>query len=153
MHCRTITANLLTKVRHLVEFIKYLAKPKASLEAYISISQTTQTLTSSKTVISSSIYSVFYFGSILRSNRYLWSTVLSYVGNSAGRCGGIKTNVKTKYIENRKCLSIIELIKGGYVLCRGLSIQWKRIVAAIESFQIQMGFSFPFLRANVLQVL
>ena len=51
---KTITTNLLTIIHLLVEPIKSLAKPKASLEAFIYIRQIPGTVTSSKPVISPS---------------------------------------------------------------------------------------------------
>ena len=128
MRCKKITANLLTILHLLVEHITPLEKPKASLEAYISIRQPTCTVIYSNPVISLSLYSFFYFGSMLRSNIYWWSTVESYVGNSAGHRGGINTTVKTRLTASRNCIYIIYLIKGSYVLCWGPSISWKSIV-------------------------
>ena len=142
-------------------YYKFFAKPKASLEESLSIRQNPWTVKYIKLVISPSLYRFFSFINILRSNRYWWSAVLSYVRNSAGLCGGRNTTGKMKCTASRNCLSIIDLIKGRYVLCRDTSIRWKRIFQAILSksfqefsdtdqfviklFQLQMRISFPFL--------
>ena len=110
---KKITANLLTIVRLLVEPITSLEKTKDSLEAYLSISEPPWTVTSSKPVISPSLSRFFSFGSMLISNRYLWSTVLSYVGNSDGRCGGRNTTGKTKCTASGNFISTTNLINGG----------------------------------------
>ena len=130
---KTITTNLSTIVHLLVEPITSLAKPKASLEASISIRQLPWTVTSSKPVIYSSLFSFFFFGNIMRSNRYWWGTGESHSRNSADRCGEINTTGKMKCTSSRNCISIIDLIKGRCVLCSGPSIRWKRIVEAILS--------------------
>ena len=116
MHFKKITMNLLTIVHPLVEPITSLAKPKASLEASIYIRQIPWTVTSTKPFLSPSLFSFFFFGNMLRSNRYSWGTVLSHVGNNADSCGGRNTTRKLKCMANRKCISIIDLINGGYVL-------------------------------------
>ena len=131
--CKTIMANLSTIVRLLFEAITSLAKPKDSLEASLHISQTTWTLTSSNTFISPSLSRLFSFGIILRYNRYWWSTVLSYIGNSAGRCGGKNTTGKMKCTESRNFVSVIDIIKGRYVIFRDPNIRWKMIVEAMLS--------------------
>ena len=59
-----ITINLSTIVHLLVEPITSLAKPKASLEAYISIRQYPLTVTSIKPGISPSLFSFFFSGNI-----------------------------------------------------------------------------------------
>ena len=117
MRFKKITTNFSTTLHLLVEPITSLEKPKAFLEAYISIRQLPWTVTSSKPVISHSMFSFLFFRNMLRSNRYLWGTVESHVGNSAGRCGGRNTTGKMKCTASRNCISIIDLIKGGYVLC------------------------------------
>ena len=137
MHCKTVTAILLTIVRLLVEPITSLVKPKDSLEAYISIRKPPLTVTFSKTVISPSLFRSFYFGNILRSNRYWWSTVLSYVVNSADCCGGRNATGKMKCTAIRNCLSIIDLIKRRYVIS-GVPVSGeKRIVEAILSKSVR----------------
>ena len=133
MHFKTIAMNLLTIVHLLVKPITSLAKPKASLEAYFSIRQPPWTVTYSKPVISPSLFSFFFFGNMLRSNRYSWGTVESHVGNSDDSCGGRNTTRKLKCTEGRKCISIIDIIRGRYVLCCGPSIRWEVIVEAILS--------------------
>ena len=132
MHCKSITANLLTIVGLLVENITSLAKPKASLEASLSIRKPPLTLTYSKPVISPSLSSLISFRSILRYNSrsprsigYWWSTVESYVGNSSGHCGGRNITGKMKFTSSIKCVSFIGLIKGRSVLFRGTSISLK----------------------------
>ena len=70
MRFKTITTNLMTVVHLIVEPITFLAKPKAYLEASISIRQLPGTVTSSKPVISPSLFSFLFFGNILRHNRY-----------------------------------------------------------------------------------
>ena len=131
MRFKTITMNLSTIVHLIVEPITFLAKPKASLEEYISIRQLPWTVTSSKPVISPSLFSFFFFGNMLRSNRYSWGTVYSHFGNSADRCGGRNTTRKMKCTSSRNCISIVNLIKGRCVLCLGTSIGWNFIVEAI----------------------
>ena len=131
MRFQTITMNFSTLVHILVESITPLAQPKAYLEAYISVIQLPLTVTSSKPVISTSLFSFFFFGNMLRYNRYSWGTVESHVWNSADRCRGIKTTGKMMCMTSRNCISIIYLIKGRYVLCWGTSIRWKIIVEAI----------------------
>ena len=126
--CKTITSNFLTIVRLLVEPSTSLSKPKASLEASLYIRQPPLTLTSSKTAISPSIYIFFSFVNILISNRYWWSTVSSYVGNSAGRCGGRNRTGKINYMADRNCLPILDLNKGRYSIFRGTSLGFKSIV-------------------------
>ena len=73
----------------LVEPITYLVKPKAYLEAYISIRKIPLKLTSSKTIISPSLFSFLFFGKMR-------GTALSQVGNSADSCGGINISRKLK---------------------------------------------------------
>ena len=122
---KTITTNLPTIVHLLVEFVTSLDKPKASLEASISIRQPTWTVTSSKPVIYPSLFSFLFFGNMLGSNIYWWGTVESHVGNSADRCGGRNTTVKMKCTASRNCIFITNLVKGRCVLCWGTSIRWK----------------------------
>ena len=131
LHFKTITTNLSTILHLLVEPITSLAKPKASMEAYIAIRKLPWTLTYSKPVISPSLFSFFFFGNILISNRYWWGTIESHAGNSADSCRGRNTTGKMKYTVSIKCISIIDLIKGRYVICWGPAIRWKRIVKAI----------------------
>ena len=97
MHFKIVTMNLLIIVHpFLVETIIYVTKPKAYLEAYISIRQLPLTVTSSKPVISPSQFCFFFLGKILRSNRYSRGTVLSHVGNSADSCGWRNKTIKLK---------------------------------------------------------
>ena len=138
MRCKKITSNLLRIVCILVEPITSLAKSKASIEESLSIRKTPWGVTSSKPVISPSLSSFFYFGSMMiynsRSHQsigYWWSTVDSYAENIAGRCGSRNRTGKMKYTESRNWLSFIYLIKGRYVLCRGPSISWKMIFEVI----------------------
>ena len=112
MRCKTIMDILWTILRLLVEPIQYLEKPKASLEQSLSISKPPWTVTYIKPVISPSLSSFLSFSNILRFNRYQWSTVLSYVGNSAGLCQGINTTGNMKFTAGINCISIIDLIKG-----------------------------------------
>ena len=77
---KTITTHLSTIVHLLIEPIISLAKPKASMEAYISISQLPWSVTSSNPDISPSLFSFFFFVNMLRFNRYWWGTVESHVG-------------------------------------------------------------------------
>ena len=133
MSFKTITTNLSTIVHLLVEPITSIAKPKASKEAYISIMQLPLIVTSSKPVISPSLFSFFFFGNMLISNRYLWGTVESHVGNSANCCRGRNTTGKMKCMASINCISIIDLIKGLYVLFLGPYIRWKIVVEAILS--------------------
>ena len=134
MYFKTITMNLLTIVHpFLVETITSVAKPKAYLEAYISIRKLPWTVTSSKPGIYSSQFSFLFFGKMLRSNRYSWGTVLSHVGNSADSCRWRNTTIKLKCTASRNCIFIIDLINGGYVLCWDPSIRWEFIVEAILS--------------------
>ena len=83
MYFKTIKMNLLTIVHLLVEPIASLAKPKDSLEAYISIRQLPLTVTSINTVIYPSLFGFFFLVNILKSNRYSSGTVEGHVGNSA----------------------------------------------------------------------
>ena len=125
MRCKTIMAKF-SKIVHLLgEPITSLAKPKAYIEAYISIRQPPWILTSSNPFIYPSLSILFYFINMLISNRYWWSTVLSYVGNISGRCRVRDTTRKMNFTASRNCISIINLIKGGYVLCWGPNIRWK----------------------------
>ena len=138
MRCKAVTANLLTVVGLPVEPSTAIAKPKGYLDASLSIRQPPRTVTSSNPVISPSLSSFFFFSSMLRSNSRShrsigkqWITVESYVGNSADLYGRRNITGKMKCKASRNYLSIIELIKGRYVLFRGPSISWKRIVEAI----------------------
>ena len=70
MRFKPITTNLSTIIHLLVEHIKSLAKPKASLEAFIYIRQIPGTVTSSNPVISSSLFVFLFYGNMLRSNKY-----------------------------------------------------------------------------------
>ena len=133
IYFKTVTMNLFTIVQLIFETITSLAKPKASLEAYFSISQLPCTVNSSKPVISPSLFSFFFFGNMIRSNRYSWGTVDIHVGNSADSYGGRNTTIKLKLTESRNYISIIKLIKGGYVLSWGPSIRWNLIVEEILS--------------------
>ena len=89
MRCKSIKSILLTVVFFLVEPSTAIAKPKDSTEEYFSIRQSTWTVTSINTVIDPSLSSSFSFNSLLRSNSrsQQWTTVESYVGNSAEFCG------------------------------------------------------------------
>ena len=138
IRCKEITDNLLTVVGLIVEPRKAIEKPKSSIGEYISISQPQQTVTSSKPFIYHYIYSFFFFISMMRSNGrsyrcilYLWSTVESYIGNSAGLCESINRTGKMKCTASKYCIYFVELIKGRYVLWRGTSISWKSMVEAI----------------------
>ena len=133
MHFKTIKMNLLTVVHPLVEPITSLEKPKASMEASISIRQLPWTVTSSKPVIFPSLFSFFFFGNILRSNIYWWGIVEIHVRNSSDRCRGRNTTGKMKRTASRNFISIIDLIKRSYVLFWVTSIRWKMIVEAILS--------------------
>ena len=133
MRFKKITANLSKIVCLIVEPITYLAEPKDSPEASLYISQTTWTITSSKPVIYPSLSSFLYFGNMMISNGYWWSTVESYVVNSSVCCRGINTTGKMKLTESRNFNSIINLIKGRYVICWSNNIGWKSIVEAILS--------------------
>ena len=148
MSCKTITANLLTIVCLLVEPITPLAKPRVSLEVSLSISQNTWKVTSTNHVIYNSLYIFFYLVSILRSNIYWWITVLIYVVNSAGHCGGINTNGKMNSTSSRIYLSIIDLIKVGYVIFQVPNIRWNIIVESIlrKSFQ-ELSDRYQFVMA------
>ena len=133
MCCKTITANLLTIVRLLVEPSTSLVKLKASLETSLYIRQPTWTVTYRKAVISPSLYIFVSFGSMLISNRYSWSTILINVRNSACHCRGRNRTVKINCMESRNCFSLTDLIKWKYVFCWAPSLKWKRIVEAILS--------------------
>ena len=74
---------------------------------------------------------------MLRYNRYRWSTVFSYVGNSAGRCGGRNRTGKMKCTEGKNCISITDLIKGRCIIFCGTTIRWKRTVEEILSKSFQ----------------
>ena len=137
MHYKTIMANLLTIVCLLVEPITSLVKPKASLAAYISIRETPWTVTSSKPVIYTSLSILLSFVNMLRSNRYWWSTVLSYIVNSASQCGRRKRTGKMKRKASRNCFSIVDPIKGRYIIWQGHTIRWKRMVESILSKSFQ----------------
>ena len=125
IYFKIITTNLSTIVHLLVEPIISLAKPKSSMEAYISIKKLPWTATSSKPGISSSLFRLLFSRNILRSNRYWWGTVESHVGNSADHCGGRNTTGKINCTEIRNCISIIDLINGRCVLCWVPYIRWK----------------------------
>ena len=133
MHFKTITMNLLTIVHLPVEPITPLVKPKDSMGLYISIMQNSWTVTSSKPVISPSLFRFFFFGNMLRYNRYSWGTVKSHVGNSADSCEWKNRSRKMKCMASRNYIFIINLIKARYVLCWGSYIKWKSIVEAILS--------------------
>ena len=105
-----------------------LAKQKASLEASISIRKLPWTVTSSKPVINTSLFSFFFSRNMLRSTRYSWGTVESHVRNSSDSCGGRNTNRKLNCTESRNCISIIGVIKGGYVIWWGPSIRWNLLL-------------------------
>ena len=117
MHFKTITTNLLKIVQLLVDPITSLAIPMASLEAYISIWQPHWIVISSKPVVYPYLFS-FFFGNMLRSNRYWWGTVESHVKKSADRCGGRNTTGKMNCAASRNCIFIIDLIKGRYLFSR-----------------------------------
>ena len=65
MRYKTNTANLLTILGLLVEHVTSLAKPKASIEAYIAIRKTYYIVTSIKPVIYPSVSRLFSFRSML----------------------------------------------------------------------------------------
>ena len=133
MNFKTITMNLLTILHPLVEPITSLAKLKDYLEAYIYVSQIPWTVNSINPVIYTSLFSFFFFVSMLISNGYWWITLLSYFGNSYGLCRGRNTTGEMKCTTSRNCLSIIDLINERYVLLQGTSISFKRIVEEILS--------------------
>ena len=128
MRCKKITSNLSTIVHLLVEPIKYLAKPKSSIEESLYIRQPPWTVTYSNPVISPPLYSFFSFVNMLISNRYWSITVLSYVVNSSRRCRGINTTGKMKSMASKNCISIVGLIKGGVCSLLGYHYQLKNIV-------------------------
>ena len=128
MRFKTITTNLSTIVHLLVEPITSLAKPKASLETSISIRQLPWTVTSSKPVISPFLFCYFFFGNMLRSNRYSWGNVESHVGNSADLCGGRNTTRKMKCTASRNYISVIDLIKGGGMFLAGVPIAGEKLL-------------------------
>ena len=138
MTFKTITTNLLTIIGLVVEPIISIAKTLAYVEVNISIRQPPWTVTSGNPVIYTSLSSFFSFRIMLRSNSrshqsvgYWWNTVDSYIRNSAGHCGGRNRTRKMKCTSSKNCLSFINLTKERYVLCRGPSVSWKRIVEAI----------------------
>ena len=137
MHFKTITTKLSTIVHLFVEPIISLAKTKASLDASIYIRELPRTGTFINPVMSPSLFIFFSSGNILISNRYWWGTVESYVGNIDDCCGRRNTTEKMKCTASRNCISVIDLIKGGYVICWGPSINWKSIVEAILSKSLQ----------------
>ena len=135
MRSKIITANLLKIVGLLVEHITSIAKPKASLERYLSLKKTPWKVSSSKPVISPSLSSFFSFGSMLRSNSisnwsigYWWSTVESYVGNSSGHCRRRNTTGTMKCIESSNCLYFINLINGGVSFWPVSQHQFKKVL-------------------------
>ena len=131
LHCKKVTMNMSTIVHpFIVETMTSVAKPKASLEEYISIRQLLLTVTSSKPVISPSQLSFLFFGKMR-------GTVLNQVRNSADSCGGRNRSRKLMWTEIRNCIFIIDLIKGRCVLCWGPSIMWEVIVEAILSKSFQ----------------
>ena len=77
---KIFTRNLYTIVHLLVEPIISQAKPKASMEAYISIMWLLRTVTSCMPVISPYLFSFFFSGNILRSNRNWWGTIEIHAG-------------------------------------------------------------------------
>ena len=130
--CKTITANLLEILGLLVEPSTSISKPKGCLEAFLPIGKPLWTLTYKYPMIYSSLSSFFSFSSMLISNSIShpsigcwWSTVESYVRNSAGRCGSRNRTRKMKCTESRNCLSIIHLINGRYVIFWGPYINRK----------------------------
>ena len=133
MRFKTITTNLSTIVHLLVEPITSPVKPKASLEASIYIRQLPWTINYSKLVMSPSLFSVLFFGNMLRSKRYWWGTIESHVGISTDHCGGRYTTGKIKCTTTRNFIYINDLIKGRCVLWWGPSIRRKRIIEAILS--------------------
>ena len=102
MHSKKIMMNFLKIVHPLVEPITSLAKPKASLEAYFFIRQLPLTVTFTKHVVSPSLFSFFFFGHMLISNRYSSGNVESHVGNSADSCRGRNTTIKLKYTARKE---------------------------------------------------
>ena len=68
MCCKSGTANLLTVVGISVEPSTEITKPNGYIEAYLSISQPPRTLNSSVLVKYPSLYRLFFFSSMLRSN-------------------------------------------------------------------------------------
>ena len=132
MHLKTITMSLSTIVHLLVKPITSLAKPKASLEASMSIKQLSWAVTSSKSVISPSLFSFFFFGNMLRYNGYSWGTVESRVGNSAYSCGGRNTTRKMKCTESKTVSPSYTSSRGG-MFFSGVPLSGENIVEEILS--------------------
>ena len=65
---KAVTVNLLTVLGLLVEPITAIVKPKGSLERDVYIRENPITVTSVDPVIYPSLYSLFFFNSMLRSN-------------------------------------------------------------------------------------
>ena len=140
MRCKAVTSNLLTVVGLIVEPRIAIEKIKGYIEAFIYMIQTPITVTSINLANPPHLSSFLFFSSMLISNSRShqsigkqWSTVENYVENSADLCGSRNRTEKMRCTESRKCLSSIDIIKGGYVLFRGPSISWKSIVEAIYS--------------------
>ena len=150
MCSKTITMNLSTIVHLIVEPITSLSKPKASLEASIYIRQLPWTLTSSKPVISPSLFSFLFFGNMLSSNRYSLDNVEIHVVNSSDICGEKSTTRRLNWTAIRNCISIINLVKGRYFLCWFTFTRWKFIV---ESILIKSFWEFSDTNQFVIVVL
>ena len=97
--CKEITDNFLTVVDLLVRPIKTIVKPKGSLETYFFIRQPPLTVNSSNLVKYPSLSNFFFLGIMIRSNirSHQWSTVESYVVNSADLCVRRNRTVKMNY--------------------------------------------------------
>ena len=116
--CKAVMTQLFTVLGILVELSKTIAKPKGYLEASPSIRQPYITVTSNSPVIYSSLFSYFFFSSILWTNiRYLQSRVLRWIHfeseviKSADLCGTRYITGKINGTVSRNCLYIIDLIK------------------------------------------
>ena len=132
MCCKAVKVNLLAVVGLIVEPSTSIEKPNGYVEEYLSISQHNINATYYNTVISTSLSSFFFFIIMMLSNGRIhlsihkgWSTVESYVRNSAELCGRRSRTGKMKFAASRNCISLINLIKGRHVIFRGPSISRK----------------------------
>ena len=113
---------VLTVAGLLVELSTAIEKPKGSIEAYNSIMWPYVTGTFNSPVIYPSLFSSFFFGSILRTNIRLrqnrgWhrNIIESEVRNSAALCGTRIKTVKKNGTMSGKCLSNVDLNKERYI--------------------------------------
>ena len=121
MSRKAVTTQTFIAVGLIFEVSKTISKPKGYIEASNSIRKPSVTVTSNSPVIYSSLFSYFFFSSLLKTkSRYhksrvcQWSTFESEFRNWYSLCRPRDVAGKMNRTASRNYLSIIDLIKERY---------------------------------------